>query len=86
MHFLESCCDELTLETWGMADFYQGERLGKYSKVGTSSDGRSVFKQNDGDNYLFYLSQNGVSFFNGHVHKLKHKVSTVLDGGTRNWS
>ena len=59
--FSESCCDELTLETWGMADFYQGERLGKYSKVGTSSDGRFVFKQDGGDNYLYYLSQNGVS-------------------------
>ena len=57
----ESCCEELKLETWGMADFYQAERLGTYKKVGNSNDGRYVYQQENGDNYLFYLSQNGVS-------------------------
>ena len=59
---LESCCDILDLYTIGMGDFYQGERLGKYKKVGNSNDGRYVYKQENGDNYLFYMSQYKVNY------------------------
>ena len=81
--FLESCCDKLTLETWGMADFYQGERLGKYSKVGTSSDGRFVFKQDGGDNYLYYLSQYGVGYFISLFQGAQRSVSAAGHGTAR---
>lgn len=45
----------------GMADFYQGERLGEYTKIGNSQDGRGVYQQQNGENYLFYMSTQGVT-------------------------
>lgn len=61
--FVESCCDSLKLDSTGMADFYQGERLGTYVKIGNSQDGRNVYRQQSGDNYLFFLSAKSVSNF-----------------------
>merc|ERR1712018_198288 len=55
-----TCCSStypVTFETTGMGNFYQGERLGTYEPVGQSSDGRSMYKQRGGDNFLFYLAE-----------------------------
>merc|ERR1712130_29977 len=58
-----TCCSStspVTFETTGMGNFYQGERLGTYEPVGQSSDGRSMYKQRGGDNFLFYLAESRV--------------------------
>merc|ERR1719402_324355 len=54
------CCDSLELETWGMADFYQEARLGAYSRYGIGTDGRPIYKQSTGPNFIFYLSSEGM--------------------------
>merc|ERR1711971_674942 len=54
-----TCCSS-TFETTGMGSFYQGERLGTYEAVGQSSDGRSMYKQQGGDNFLFFLAEAGL--------------------------
>merc|ERR1711973_1011389 len=51
----EDCCESFNIETVGMGNFYQEERLGDFFKVGNSQDGRNVYRQKNGDNYLFYL-------------------------------
>jgi len=51
-----SCCNELTLDSWGFAEDYQGDRLGTYSQSGNSEGGRPVYKQNSGVNYLYFLT------------------------------
>jgi len=43
-----------------MGDFYQEERLGKYMASGESSDGRTIYRQQGGENFLFYLASPGV--------------------------
>merc|ERR1712223_633728 len=58
-----TCCSTsspVTFETTGMGSFYQGERLGAFEAVGQSSDGRTVYKQRSGDNFLFFLAEAGV--------------------------
>merc|ERR1711971_1471179 len=58
-----NCCSStspVAFETTGMGSFYQGERLGTYEAVGQSSDGRSMYKQKGGDNFLFFLAEAGV--------------------------
>merc|ERR1712156_741467 len=53
-----TCCSTsspVTFETTGMGSFYQGERLGSFAAVGQSSDGRNVYKQRSGNNFLFFL-------------------------------
>merc|ERR1712210_298195 len=58
-----TCCSStspVTFETTGMGSFYQGERLGTYEAVGQSSDGRSMYKQRGGDNFLFFLADAGL--------------------------
>merc|ERR1711971_636469 len=58
-----TCCSStspITFETTGMGSLYQGERLGTYEAVGQSSDGRSMYKQQGGDNFLFFLAEAGV--------------------------
>ena len=57
----EECCESFNIETVGMGNFYQEERLGDFFKVGNSQDGRNVYRQQNGDNYLFYLQDKGVS-------------------------
>ncbi len=47
-------------ETLGMANFYQGDRMGVYKMTGSSSAGKTTYKQVNGDNYLFYLENRGV--------------------------
>merc|ERR1712025_619477 len=56
----DSCCESITLSSGGMGDFYQGERLGVFVRSGSSSSGRGIYTQNQGDNYLFYLSSKSV--------------------------
>merc|ERR1719400_1589882 len=55
-----SCCESITLSSGGMGDFYQGERLGLFVRSGSSSSGRGIYTQSQGDNYLFYLSSENV--------------------------
>ena len=47
----------------GMGDFYQGERLGYYGKVDSTQDGRNVYKQINGDNFLYFLQSQQVGTF-----------------------
>merc|ERR1711997_862659 len=51
----EECCDSFKIETVGGGNFYQEERLGNYFKIGNSEDGRNVYRQQNGDNYLYYV-------------------------------
>merc|ERR1712156_251308 len=55
----EDCCESFNIETVGMGNFYQEERLGDFFKVGNSQNGRNVYRQKNGDNYLFYLQAQG---------------------------
>merc|ERR1712212_838311 len=58
-----TCCSStspVTFETTGMGNFYQGKRLGTYEAVGQSSEGRSMYKQRGGDNFLFFLAEAGL--------------------------
>merc|ERR1712228_46091 len=55
-----SCCETISIRSGGMGDFYQGERLGEFVKSGSSSSGRSIYKQTEGANYLFYLANQGI--------------------------
>ena len=48
------------MDTIGGGSFYQGERLGVYGKISNSQDGRNVYKQVNGDNYLFFLQSQKV--------------------------
>merc|ERR1739842_216927 len=52
-----SCCESITLSSGGMGGFYQGERLGVFIRSGSSSSGRGIYTQSQGDNYLFFLSR-----------------------------
>merc|ERR1719365_406036 len=52
---VSACCDTLRLDSGGMGDFYQGSRLGHYVLSGSSSSGKSIYTQTNGDNYMFYL-------------------------------
>ena len=54
------CCSSIKLDTIGGGSFYQGERLGVYGKISNSQDGRNVYKQVNGDNYLFFLQSQKV--------------------------
>ena len=59
---IEECCDSFKIETVGGGNFYQEERLGNYFKIGNSEDGRNVYRQQNGDNYLYYVQDRSVSF------------------------
>lgn len=59
----DPCCPDFELESGGMADFYQGERLGRYVRVSAAAadddgggGGRAVYRQTAGSNYLYWLS------------------------------
>ena len=52
----ESCCDEFEIDTIGGGNFYQEERYGHYFKIGTGEDGKNVYRQQNGDNYMYYLN------------------------------
>merc|ERR1711872_268623 len=54
------CCETISIRSGGMGDFYQGERLGEYIKSGSSSSGKSIYSQQGGSNYLFYLANQGI--------------------------
>ncbi len=56
----EACCDRIELDTMGMGDFYQADRLGEYYKIGNSQDGRMIYQQQEGDNFLYFI-RNKVS-------------------------
>ncbi len=43
-----------------MTNVYQGERLGEYEQIGQTASGRKVYKQQNGDNFLYYLEEKGV--------------------------
>ena len=58
--FAEGCCETFNIETVGGGNFYQGERLGDYFKIGNSQDGRNVYRQQNGDNYLYYVQDRNV--------------------------
>jgi hypothetical protein len=58
--FIEECCTSLNLDSTGMGNFYQGDRLGDYEQIGNSQDGRNVYRQKNGENFLYYLSGRGV--------------------------
>ena len=55
------CCTSVKIETIGGGNFYQGERMGNYGRVSNTPDGRLVYKQTNGDNYLYFLQNQGVS-------------------------
>ena len=57
---IEECCDSFKIETVGGGNFYQEERLGNYFKIGNSEDGRNVYRQQNGDNYLYYVQDRSV--------------------------
>ena len=57
---LGECCTSIKLDTIGMGDFYQGERLGYYGKFDSTQDGRNVYKQINGDNFLYFLQSQQV--------------------------
>ena len=46
---------------------YQGTRLGKYVLAGTSSSGKGIYSQTNGDNYLFYLVSFTTSITGEHL-------------------
>ena len=54
------CCDDLDLETDGFAEDYQGDRLGRYYKISQTNDGRAVYQQTGGANFLFWLADQRV--------------------------
>ena len=58
----QECCQDFEIETVGGGNFYQEERMGKYGKIGNSQDGRNVYRQQNGDNYLYYITDRGVRF------------------------
>ena len=57
----KSCCEQFDIETIGGGNFYQEDRLGTFKKIGNSVDGRNVYKQQNGDNYMYYVVDPGVS-------------------------
>ena len=59
----KSCCEKFEIKTIGGGNFYQEERLGNFQKIGNSVDGRNVYKQQNGDNYMYYVANAGVSLF-----------------------
>ena len=59
----KSCCENFEIKTIGGGNFYQEERLGNFQKIGNSVDGRNVYKQQNGDNYMYYVAIAGVSQF-----------------------
>ena len=54
------CCTSFKIDTIGGGNFYQGERLGVYGKVSQSQDGRNIYKQVNGDNYMYFLQTQRV--------------------------
>ena len=62
-----------------MADFYQGERLGQYVKISTSEDGRNIYRQENGPNFLYYLSTKGYWMAG---HEIGQDLGGILNRGT----
>ncbi|TRY79651.1 hypothetical protein TCAL_06582 [Tigriopus californicus] len=54
------CCEEILLDTSGMGDFYQGQRLGYYKKYLDTASGRFVYQQVGGDQFMYYLESQGI--------------------------
>ena len=55
------CCSSFKIDTIGGGNFYQGDRLGVYGKVSQTQDGRNVYKQVNGDNYMYFLQTQRVN-------------------------
>jgi len=54
-----SCCGTILLDGGSMSDLYQSERMGNYRYTYTDGNGRPVYDQIMGDNYLFWLAPSG---------------------------
>jgi len=49
------CCERMKLDSTGMGDFYQGDKMGGYTRYSVAADGRPIYRQDvTGDNYLFF--------------------------------
>ena len=55
---LECACDTISIVLTGSASARQGWKAGEYTMYSASQDGRAVYKQTSGTNYI-YRSQNG---------------------------
>eukprot|EP00092_Neocalanus_flemingeri_P096558 GFUD01122927.1.p1 GENE.GFUD01122927.1~~GFUD01122927.1.p1 ORF type:complete len:202 (-),score=45.03 GFUD01122927.1:47-622(-) len=85
-----SCCDAITLDSGGMGDFYQGERLGQFVRSGSSSSGRSIYQQSSGSNFLYYLSSQAIWMVGPNVGQdfggvLNREAGTCPENLSRDW-
>jgi len=53
------CCGTIKLDGGSMSDLYQKERMGNYRLTHTDGNGRPVYDQINGANYLFWLAPSG---------------------------
>jgi len=58
------CCQALVISTTGDANDYQWTRFGRYTYHDASDDGRPIYRQDNEDNYLYYLDWLGVWYVN----------------------
>ena len=56
---LDGCCEEFVMETTGMGNFHQGDRYGRYRKYLETADGKWVYQQVAGNNFLYYIVNGG---------------------------
>jgi len=54
-----ACCGSIKLDGGSMSDLYQNARMGNYRLTHTDANGRPVYDQINGDNYLFWLAPSG---------------------------
>lgn len=76
----KSCCEKFDIETIGGGNFYQEERLGSFQKIGNSVDGRNVYKQQNGDNYMYYVANAGHWMIGKEIGKDLGGVLNTADG------
>jgi len=58
------CCSTITISSSGDTPDYQWTRLGTYYYYDNSDDGRPMYRQDNNDNYLYYLDWLGVWYVN----------------------
>jgi len=58
------CCETITISSSGDTPQYQWTRLGTFRYYANSDDGRPMYRQDSGDNYLYYLEWLGVWYVN----------------------
>jgi len=58
------CCHTVTISSSGDTPDYQWTRLGTYNYYDNSDDGRPMYRQDNNDNYLYYLDWLGVWYVN----------------------